>query len=133
MSIAELVPSSSSKKLQPYQKWYMLFPANWAQLAFDREWRTKRLVELASSQRTRDFSFWGLAGCGYFLLLLNVIAGHVNSTSPADLRSQIITLSLFTTIVFIFAFQCLNYLKLQVEQILLQIIDRLEQEGSRDA
>jgi hypothetical protein len=129
MSVAEPLPPIS-KKLQVYQKWYMLFPANWAQLAFDREWRTKRLIELASNQGTRCFSYWVGVGVVGFLTILNGVGASVSSGIREDYRSQHTTL--FVALVFIFLLQTSNYLKLEVERILLQIIDRLEQESSHD-
>ncbi len=125
MSVAEPLPPAA-RKLQSLQKWYMLFPANWAQLAFDRDWRTQRLKDLSLNEGTRHFAFWGIAGITCFLMLLAIIGGYADVKD--DLRSRLTTVLLFINMVFVFVFQCVQYLKTEIERLLLQIIDRLEAE-----
>ena len=126
MSIAEPLPPAVNK-LQPLQKWYMLFPANWVELALDRDWRAKRLKDLTFNEGARHFAFWGIAGITCFLMLLLIIGGYVDGKD--DLRSRLTTVLLFVNMLLMFVFQCVFYLKTEIERLLLQIIGRFD---SRD-
>jgi hypothetical protein len=123
MSVVERLPPAA-QKLQPLQKWYMPFPENWVQLAFDREWRMKRLKDLSFNQGTRYFTFWAFAGLLCFMFLLLLISGFTEQKE--DVRSRLTMLILFVNMLVIFGIQCVNFLKIEFERLLLQIIDRLE-------
>jgi|GEM_PF-4517759 len=123
------VPLPPAEKLQPLQKWYMLFPANWAELAFDRTWRTKRLDALAANQGMQYFVFWGTLGIACFMYFLNVAHNWNTSPSNQDLRSSIGRITLLIMLVCLTIAQSVKFLQAEIEKLLLQIIDRLEREG----
>lgn len=131
MSIAEPMPLA--KKLQPLQKWYLLFPENWAELALDREWRRKRLKQVRSDQTTRGYAFWIIAGLTVLLLLLTALGGFAGSwtkNGPESFVSRMTMVVLLVNNLCILLFQALSYVKSEVERILLQLIDHLETEDA---
>lgn len=127
MSATELLPSAARKR-EAYQKWYQLYPVNWAQLAFQREWRTKRLQEICHSQQTRNLSFWTIAGLAFLIGML-AIGNSWTTDTPGSTRSQVGSIILAVNMVFLFVLHAVRYVKIEIECLFLQIIDRLETQG----
>lgn len=128
MSIAEPLPNIA-QKLQPYRKWYMLFPENWAKLAFELDWRAKRLQELERARKARAIGFWGALGSLSLALSLIGIENILfhDSNRPVDPRP---TLQICGGLLILTATGT-AYLIRELELILLQLIDRFEQENAK--
>ena len=98
MSLAE--PSIPAlKRLQPLQKWYMLFPENWSELVLDKQWRMKRLKVISASRGLRYFGLWSLAALMCCALVSIVIGGFVSSGDKQNIRPQLYMLVSFVLIV----------------------------------
>lgn len=124
MSLAEPTPTAASA-FRPLQKWYLLFPENWAQLAFDRDWRRLRLGTLLDSQQRQAYAYWGILGITWFVVIWSSLAGLFD---PTHKQNAGVTAILITTMLSVLAYQSVMFLTSQFERIVLQVIDRLDRE-----
>lgn len=124
MSLAES-SSAAASNFRPLQKWYLLFPENWAQLAFEREWRRLRLGTLIDHQQRQAYQFWGILGITWFMVIWSSVGGLFD---PTHKQNAGVTAILIATALSVLAYQSMIFLTAQFERIVLQVIDRLDRE-----
>jgi hypothetical protein len=115
----------AASKFAPLQKWYLLFPENWAQLAFDRDWRTQRLSVLIENQKQQAYRFWITLGIVWLVLLLPAVGLLFPFESKPDFGHSTFVIAIMIAVLIQHA---VVYVAAQVERILLQVVDRLERD-----
>lgn len=121
-------PLPVASKFAPLQKWYLLFPENWAQLAFDRDWRTQRLSHLIENQKQQAYRFWITLGIVWFMLLMPAVGLLFPFESKPDFGHSTFVIAIMMAVLFQHA---VVFIAAQVERIVLQVIYRLELEKMR--
>lgn len=123
MSHAEFMPAANGPVA--LQKWYYLFPENWTQIAFDPLARIERLKHLLDSRQRVAIGFWGTLACVWIVVFVKIAEGYY---SPANAQSMHTgTFVLMVIGILTVLFQAVQFLRSEVEILLLQMIERLSQ------